>query len=111
MRVHASPTSHPCGVAARRPRHETYELGSQTRRSAYSVAANIVEGSARDHVRERLQFLNTARGSLGELGYCVHAAPRLGYLTRAQHDELETKVKRTAAALNGYIRSMREREA
>jgi len=45
------------------PRYETYELGSQTRRSAYSVAANIVEGSARDHVREWLQFLNTARGA------------------------------------------------
>jgi four helix bundle protein len=93
------------------PRHETYELGSQTRRAAYSVAANIVEGSARDHLRERLQFLNTARGSLGELGYCVHAAHRLGYLTQAQHDELETKVKRTAAALNGFIRSMRPSKA
>jgi len=92
------------------PSYERFELGSQTRRAAYSVAANIVEGSARDHVRERLQFLNTARGSLAELGYCVHAARRLGYLTDAQRDALETKVKQTAAALNGYIRSMRDRE-
>jgi hypothetical protein len=44
-------------------------------------------------------------------GYCVHAAHRLGYMTPTQHDHLETKVKRTSAALNGYIRSMREREA
>jgi hypothetical protein len=41
----------------------------------------------------------------------VHAAHRLGYLTQTQLDDLETKVKRTSAALNGYIRSMREREA
>jgi four helix bundle protein len=92
------------------PASERFELGSQTRRAAYSVAANIVEGSARDHVRERLQFLNTARSSLAELGYCVHAAARLGYLTDAQRDALEVKVKQTSAALNGYIRSMSARE-
>jgi four helix bundle protein len=90
------------------PKFERFELGSQTRRDAYSVAANIVEGSARDHLRERLQFLNTARGSLAELGYCVHAAHRLGYLTDAQRDALEVKVKQTSAALNGYMRSMSE---
>ena len=88
------------------PQIERFELGSQTRRAAYSVAANIVEGIARDHMRERLQFLNVARGSLAELGYCVHAAHRLGYLTNEQRDTLETKVKRASAALNGYIRSM-----
>jgi four helix bundle protein len=92
------------------PRHERFELGSQTRRAAYSVAANIVEGSARDHVRERLQFLNAARASLAELGYCVHAAGRLGYLNDEERDALEVKVKQTAAALNGYFRSMRDRE-
>jgi len=92
------------------PTFERFELASQTRRAAYSVAANIVEGSARDHVRERLQFLNTARGSLAELGYCVHAAARLGYLTEAQRDALDVKVKQTSAALNGYIRSMSARE-
>jgi len=92
------------------PPHERYELGSQTRRAAYSVAANIVEGSARDHLRERLQFLNIARGSLAELGYCVHAASRLGYLTDEQRESLETKIKQTSAALNGYIRSMRSED-
>jgi four helix bundle protein len=59
---------------------ERFELGSQTRRAAFSVAANIVEGCAREHTRERLQFLNTARASLAEVGYCLHAAHRLGYI-------------------------------
>jgi four helix bundle protein len=92
------------------PNFERFELGSQTRRAAYSVAANIVEGSARDHLRERLQFLNVARGSLAELGYCVHAARRLGYLTDAQRDALEVRIKQTSAALNGYIRSFSARD-
>ena len=42
------------------PTFERFELGSQARRSAFSVAVNIVEGCARDHEREKLQFLNTA---------------------------------------------------
>jgi len=52
----------------------------------------------------------TLARSLAELGYCVHAAARLGYLTEAQRDALDVKVKQTSAALNGYIRSMSARE-
>jgi four helix bundle protein len=64
----------------------------------------------RDHQRERLQFLNTARASLAEVGYCIHAAARLGYLTAEQREDLEIRVKRASAALNGYIRSLRDAE-
>ena len=62
------------------PDYERFELGSQTRRAAFSVAANIVEGCARDHQRECLQFLNTSRSSLAEVGYCLHVARRLAYI-------------------------------
>jgi four helix bundle protein len=62
------------------PRHERFELGSQLRRAAYSVPANIVEGSAREHAREKIRFFNIASASLRELGYGLHAARRLGYL-------------------------------
>jgi 23S rRNA-intervening sequence protein len=40
------------------PPGERFELGSQIRRAAYSVAANIVV--ARRHRRDRLRFLNIA---------------------------------------------------
>ncbi|MGH9201076.1 MAG: four helix bundle protein [Vicinamibacterales bacterium] len=66
------------------PTFERFELGSQTRRAAFSVASNIVEGCARDHRRERLQFLNTSRASLAELGYCLHVARRLGCIDDEQ---------------------------
>ena len=62
------------------PSHERYELGSQARRAAFSVAANIVEGFGRYPPKERSQFLRIALASLAELGYCVHAARRLDYI-------------------------------
>jgi len=79
------------------PPHEKFELGSQLRRAAYSVPANIVEGFARRYRRARVHFLNIAEGSLAEVGYCLHAARRLGYITDAKYDELEIEVKKVSA--------------
>ena len=66
------------------PAYERFELGSQTRRSAFSVAVNIVEGCAREHEGEMLQFFNVARASLAEVGYCLHVARRLDYIDAQQ---------------------------
>lgn len=86
------------------PPDERFELSSQLRRAAYSVAANIVEGVAREHFRERLQFLNISWGSLAEVGYCIHVARRLGYITDATYEKLELDVRRVGAPLSGLIR-------
>jgi len=93
------------------PQFERYELGSQARRAAYSVAANVVEGSERQHKREKLQFLNTSRSSLAEVGYCLHVARRLGYVNEDRYGELDLAVRRVSAALNGYIRAVSEGRA
>ena len=76
------------------PLDELYELSSQLRRAAYSVAANIVEGVAREHSRERLQFPNVSWGSLAEVGYCLHVALRLGYISDEIYTKLELDVRR-----------------
>lgn len=89
------------------PSHERYELGAQLRRAAYSVAANIVEGFARRHHRDRLHFLNIAESSLAEVGYCIHVASRLGYVSEAVAASLEAEVKTVGAPLSGLVRSMR----
>lgn len=44
----------------RLPAHERYELRRQTRRAAYSVAANIVEG-LRDGIEELVCIFSTSR--------------------------------------------------
>lgn len=89
------------------PASERYELGSQIRRAAYSVPANIVEGIARRHERDSIRFLDIARASLSELGYGVHAAWRLGYIDKAMLADLERRIRMIAGPLKGLIRRYR----
>ena len=87
------------------PRFERFELGGQLRKAAYSVAANIAEGEARRSTPQQLYFLNISEASLAEVGYCLHAAWRLGYLDDGVLAELERDLKGVGAPLVGLIRS------
>lgn len=97
-------------VTAGFPREELYGFTSQIRRAAVSVAANIVEGSARGTNKEYLHFLYTARGSLSEVQYMIHLAARLSYISEVSHKELEAGTKSVFVRLHGLIRAV-EREA
>ena len=90
------------------PAEEQYGLTSQMRRSAVSVAANIVEGSARETEREYLRFLTIAFGSVRELGYLVSLARRLGYLDENSAKDLDTEHNRTAGSLGALIRAFQK---
>jgi len=89
------------------PAFERFELGSQLRRAAYSVPANVVEGFARRYRRSRLHFLNVSEASLAEVGYCVHVAHRLGYVGDDLLGELEKDINAVGAPLAGLVRSTR----
>jgi four helix bundle protein len=90
---------------------ERYELGAQLRRAAYSVPANLVEGIAREHDREKLRFFNIASASLSELGYGLHASKRLGYIDAATYADLEQKLRYIGAPLRGLIAKSRVKKA
>ena len=87
------------------PKDELFGLTSQLRRAAVSVAANIVEGCARDGEKEYLNFLNLAFGSLREVGYLIDLSTRLGYL--ANSTDLGERFDECARVLAGLIRSLR----
>ena len=90
------------------PAFERFELGSQLRKAAYSVPANIVEGFARRHRRDRLHFLNISEASLAEAGYCVHVSRRLNYISQEQLEHLERQLAGVGAPLSGLVRSIRD---
>ena len=89
------------------PSFERFELGSQLRRAAWSVPANVVEGSARSTGRDKIKFFNIASSSLSEVTYGIHAALRLGYIDQPTYERLEEQTRMVAAPLNGLIRKER----
>jgi len=70
------------------PKHELYGITSQLRRSALSVALNIVEGYARNNKNEFKQFLRVALGSLAEVGYLLELSKEQGFLPQERFVEL-----------------------
>ena len=89
------------------PTEERYELGRQLRKAAHSVPSNIVEGNARQHTRDKINFFNIASASLSEVTYGLHAAHRLGYIDDATYQRLDELTRMVAAPLNGLIRKHR----
>jgi len=85
------------------PKSEIWGLTSQMRRSAVSVAANIVEGSARKNRNEYLQFLYIAISSLTELGYYIRFTKELEYLDTKTYEELWAKTQEGLRTLQGLI--------
>jgi four helix bundle protein len=81
----------------RYPPEERYGLVSQTRRAAFSAAANIAEGSARHGRTEFRHFLDIALGSLSEVAYALELARELKYLPDSEWgclDELRQSASR-----------------
>lgn len=98
-------------ATVRFPATEQYGLTSQMRRSAVSVAANIVEGSARETEKDYLRFLGIAFGSVRELGYLVSLAARLGYLDDQTATDLQSGQSHAAASLGALIQALRAKSS
>ncbi len=90
------------------PADERFGLISQMRRAAVSVPANIAEGSGRQHLKDFLNFLHIAGGSLAELEYYIHLTGRLGYLNEEQREQLTATCHETGATLQGFIKAIRQ---
>jgi four helix bundle protein len=88
------------------PKSELYGLTSQSRRAAFSAAANIVEGSTRRGKREFRRFLDISLGSLAELEYILRLCRELGMLDDARAAEL-TELQSAASKVTwGLYRKM-----
>lgn len=89
------------------PREELYGLTSQARRAAFSVAANIAEGSAKKGPREFRRYLDIAIGSLSELAYIFHLVKDLQLVETSAWNELDRARERAGQVAWGLYRSIR----
>ncbi len=90
------------------PKSELYGLASQMKRAAVSVASNIAEGQARQHLGEFRQFLAMANGSLAELDTQRIITEELGLIDRARSTELDgaiTEIRKMLYALSAKAQS------
>lgn len=89
------------------PKEELFSLVSQMRRAAVSIVANIVEGWARETLKDKLRFYFISRGSLTEMEYYLDLSYNLKYLSEKQYEELKGLREEVGRLLNGLINSIK----
>lgn len=88
------------------PREELYGVTSQLRRAASSITANIAEGFARYHYKDKMRFYHQARGSAAEVQNFLLLAKDLSFIERNQCKKLGEEAHQVARLINGMVRSI-----
>jgi four helix bundle protein len=91
------------------PRSEIFALTSQLRRAAVSVPSNIVEGNSRSHIKEYVQFLFVAIGSLEEAKYQILLARDLEYISLEKYEELQIQAEHVGKLLSGLVKYLKSK--
>jgi four helix bundle protein len=87
------------------PKEELYGIVSQLRRAASSITANIAEGFARYHFKDKIRFYYQARGSVAEVQNFVLLAKDLNLINHLTSRKLGEQTIEAAKLINGLIRS------
>lgn len=93
-------------IAARLPASERFGLGSQIRRAAVSIPANIAEGQGSGKDGRYKAHIRIAQGSLCELATHLESVGRLQLLASGDLAAVEGLVARTGQLLHGLARSI-----
>ena len=80
----------------------------QITKSSLSIASNIAEGMSRTSVREKLQFLNIAKGSCSELRTQVYIGAEIDYIDSSTSKAWIEQTKRIASMLSGLMKKLHE---
>ncbi len=91
------------------PQKEKYRLTDQLCRAAISVPANIAEGRGRQTLKEFIQFLYIARGSLEEMKCHLLLAKDLNYINKKEFDLLEKENSEIGRMLNSFITNLKQK--
>ena len=87
------------------PKEELYGIVSQLCRAACSITANIAEGFARYHFKDKIRFYYQARGSAAEVQNFLILAKDLNFITIDSCRKLGLMSNEVAKLINGLIKS------
>ena len=93
------------------PNEERYNLGSQIRRAAISITANIAEGYGRYHYQENIQFCRQSRGSMYEIQDHLITCLDEKYINKENYDKIYSITENAIRAINGYIKLLQRQQA
>jgi len=83
------------------PVDEKYALGSQIRRAAVSITANIAEGCGRYSLKEKVHFIGISFGSLMEVFSELQNAVDLGYIAETNLEKMRPRFIHISRMLSG----------
>ncbi len=87
------------------PSSEKYGVVSQLQRASSSVTANIAEGFARYHYKDKIRFYYQARGSVAEVQNFLLLAKDLKYIDIDKCGKLGEQANSVGKLINGLIKS------
>ena len=92
------------GLSLTFPRFETYEEGSQLRKSSKGIPSCIAEGWGRRYYKNELvRFLIYALASCDETNVHLDFAVRCKYITKEQHEDFSRRYEILGKKINNYM--------
>lgn len=94
------------------PKFETYEIGSQIRRSSKSIPANLAEGYGRKKYRnEFIKFITYALASCDETTVHLEILHKTNSISDESYKRLSDKFKELGIKLNYFLCAIRNNYA
>lgn len=88
------------------PKEEVYGITSQLRRASSSVTANIAEGFARYHYKDKIRFYYNSRGSASEVQDFLLLSRDLKYIDNKICEKMIEDFDEVGRLINGLIKSI-----
>ena len=72
-----------------------------------SIPSNLAEGAGRKGIKEFMQFLNIAQGSISELDTQLEIAYRLEYINKQDYSNLISELTEISKMLYGLAKTLK----
>ena len=99
------------GLTKTFPKEELYGITNQLRRASSSITANLAEGFARYHFKDKNKFYYNSRGSVAEVQNFLLLSKDLNYLETSTSYKLIEEYETVSKLLNGLIKSLNKNKS